>query len=200
MNDPLKYFAEAFVSRFQEATLIRKFVENTDVLGAYYEELVRERVQSILSLHRISTGAIITPVEIPIHDAAQIDTIVWSPLAMPAIFDSGRFALVPSESVRGIIEIKGSSSSIPKLREQIDKQRAPLSASYRRHAIGVVIRHQTNIPLGFELRREWTHPDVLKTTEPIVLNLFKDEGDQFVPNHEAIMAFAFFLAELSAKL
>jgi len=97
---------------------IRAFTDNPTLIGAYAEASVRRLVRNIVAPLRVSHGAIIYEKNVP-ADVAELDTIVWSPCPLPALFEEDDFALVPRGSAFGILEIK--RSNYPKVGEAIEK-------------------------------------------------------------------------------
>src|SRR5947209_5396581 len=87
---------------------IRKFTTNKDIIGAYAEASVRQLVARIVDPLRVSRGGIVWEGICP-DDVPQVDTIIWSPCPMPAMFEAGDFALVPRGSAHGFLEIKRSN-------------------------------------------------------------------------------------------
>jgi len=73
------------------------------------DECLARHVAKLVFPLRVCTGAVISeqlcsePAKVP-----QIDTIIWSPSALPAVYTAGDFGLVPRGSVFGIMEIKRS--------------------------------------------------------------------------------------------
>lgn len=108
----MRLVAEDLVRELTPNLTIKKFANNTDVIGAFAEASVRRFVDKMVAPARVSTGAVIseTLCEAP-DNVPQIDTIIWIPMPLPAIFEVGDFGLVPSMSVLGVIEIKRSSYS-----------------------------------------------------------------------------------------
>jgi hypothetical protein len=108
----MRMVADELVRELTPTATIKKFVDNSDVIGAFAEASVRRFVEKMVAPARVSTRAVIsetlcdTPDKVP-----QIDTIIWIPMPLPAIFEVGDFGLVPSMSVLGVIEIKRSSYS-----------------------------------------------------------------------------------------
>lgn len=100
-------------------TTIKKFADNSAILGAYCENVIQVWLQAFFK-ENISTGGIISPelYKDP-KKVAQLDHIIWKPSPLPAIFTVNDFALVPSNSAFGIVEIK--SSNYPKAVSAIEK-------------------------------------------------------------------------------
>jgi hypothetical protein len=87
---------------------IKQFTGNSDIIGQYAEESVRELVRKTVAPLRVSTGAVLDLLTVPDDKLPQLDTIVWTPSPSPAIFESGHFGLIPKGSSMGILEIKRS--------------------------------------------------------------------------------------------
>jgi len=108
----LDKLAHQLIHEIAPNNAIVTFADNSDVIGAFAEASVRQFVSKMVAPARVSTGAVISetlcrnPAEVP-----QIDTIIWTPTPLPAIFEVGDFALVPNTSVHGILEIKRSNYS-----------------------------------------------------------------------------------------
>lgn len=108
----LKLVADQVVAELTPNAAIRSLVTNSDVIGAFAEASVRSIVARVASPLRVCTGAVID--ERACSDPGsvrQIDTIIWSPSPVPAVFAAGEFGLVPRGSVFGILEIKRSNYS-----------------------------------------------------------------------------------------
>jgi hypothetical protein len=86
---------------------ITEFTGNSDLKGSYAEQTVRDLVLRMVSPMKVSTGAIIYEGICP-GSVPQLDTIIWAPCPVPAIFESGHFALVPRDSAMAFLEIKRS--------------------------------------------------------------------------------------------
>ncbi|MFL5330335.1 MAG: hypothetical protein ACJ8C4_15650 [Gemmataceae bacterium] len=108
----MRMVADEMIRDLTSNAAIKKFADNTDVIGAYAEAGVRRFVERMMAPARVSTGAVISeklcvnPKQVP-----QIDAIIWQPMPFIPIFEAGEFALVPSHSVLGILEIKRSCYS-----------------------------------------------------------------------------------------
>jgi hypothetical protein len=107
--DYWKLYAENLVSSLTANVNITKFTKNSAVIGAYAEATVIELVSKMVCPNRCSTGSIIDTQQVSDKDIKQLDCIIWSPTPNPAIFDTSGFALVPSQSVHGVIEVKRSA-------------------------------------------------------------------------------------------
>ena len=104
-----KRLSNQFIKEITPPNEFKRFVDNNDLLGKYIESAVRIFIKKIISNGKISTGGVISP-ENPLA-LNQIDVIIWKPNPFPAIFDSENFAIVPKNSVFGLIEIKSSNYS-----------------------------------------------------------------------------------------
>jgi hypothetical protein len=113
MNSLSEYYqllAHELVAGLSANSRIIEITRNPTILGAYAEATVKEFVERVVAPYRISTGTVVSPallrggMELP-----QIDLMVWSPSPLPAIFQSGEFAIVPHQSCLGVMEIKRSN-------------------------------------------------------------------------------------------
>lgn len=147
--------ANELVRELTPNSAIKKFADNSDVIGDFAEASVRRFVEKMVAPARVSTGAVISgalcdkPNQVP-----QIDTIIWIPTPFPAIFEAGDFGLVPSDSVLGVIEIKRSSYSNvgAKIKAVIDREKefmgkAADDAEYNAMpgAFGVICVHEKDL-------------------------------------------------------
>lgn len=107
--DYWKLYAENLVSSLTANVSITKFTKNPAVIGAYAEATIIDLVSKMVCPYRCSTGSIIGTGEVNSKDLKQLDCILWSPTPNPAIFDTAGFALVPDQSVHGVIEVKRSA-------------------------------------------------------------------------------------------
>lgn len=86
---------------------VAAFTKNADVLGAYAESVLYQFISRLISPLRLSSGTVISPEDFNSRqDTPQYDLIVWDPNPIPAILAEDRFALVPKNSVLGILEVK----------------------------------------------------------------------------------------------
>ena len=109
-KDTQQYFnalAEQLVGSVSASEQISRFTSNRDVVGAFAESLICQFVARTVHPLRISSGTVISPHSFKEKDATpQLDLIVWDPNPIPPIIAEDRFALVPRNSVLGIIEVK----------------------------------------------------------------------------------------------
>jgi hypothetical protein len=109
-KDTQDYFnalAEQLVGSVAASEQISRFTSNRDVVGAFAESLICQFVARIVHPLRISSGTVISPHAFKERDTTpQLDLIVWDPNPIPPIIAEDRFALVPRNSVLGIIEVK----------------------------------------------------------------------------------------------
>lgn len=136
----LQYFrnlSSQLVKEVSPPTEIKKFVDNSDILGAYIECAVRQFIRKIIYSGKINTGGIISP-EFP-KATNQIDTIIWATSPFPAIFEHENFAIVPKRSVFGIIEIKSSNyaGAVDKIKDSILSSKKLLIEERQENAIGI---------------------------------------------------------------
>ncbi len=106
----LRACAENLTHTLQPNARIKQLADNSEVIGAFAEASVREMVRRAAHPLMICTGAVVD-VEVEPKDVPQLDTIVWSPSPLPALFTAGDFGLVPRSSCFGILEIKRTAYS-----------------------------------------------------------------------------------------
>jgi hypothetical protein len=184
-------YAQAFAQPLQANGLLSRFVTNPNVTGAYAEAWVRAMTRNMLGHRfRISTGAVIRATD-KIRGSAnvpQCDLIVWDPSEMPAIFESGEFALVPLFAARAIIEIKRTCN-----REQVTqqlKERRKLLPDFG-PLLGVVITHPQSL-FDQECEPNWLAER--ETGEPPITRLLDANN---MPDTNGIMVFIYFLAQVA---
>jgi hypothetical protein len=139
-------YAQALAQPLQTDGLLNRFVTNRAVTGAYAEAWIGRHVRSMLGLKfRISTGAVVRASDSrrDLSKVPQCDVIIWDPSELPAVFETGDFALVPLHSVRAIIEVKRTTSNVDGFQDQLKKRRSLLPR--RRPLMGVVVRHSTSL-------------------------------------------------------
>lgn len=113
VEEARRYFeeiAQVFVQPLQAQGLLQGFTTNSALLGDYGEAWIRELVVKMLPGLRVSTGTMVRPTDRreSATSTPQIDILIWDPSWMPAVFECGDFAVVRTQSVRGIIEVKRS--------------------------------------------------------------------------------------------
>jgi len=191
-------YAEAFAQPLQANGLLSRFVTNQAVTGDYAEAWIRSMTRSMVGHRfRVSTGAVIRASG-AIRGVPQCDLIVWDPSEMPAVFESGEFALVPLFAARAIIEVERSMSTTEKLPEQL-KKRTELLPKFG-PVFGVVINHPKPLfkgecgPNWLERYKYDSPTGCYKTDEPPMTRLLDDENK---PDTNGIMAFIYFLAQVA---
>ena len=190
-----KDYAEAFSHPLTSNSLLGRFVNNPNVTGAYAESWLRSITASMLRQFRISTGTIIRPSDRlrPDPSNPQCDLIVWDPSDLPALFESGDFAIVPNFSVHAIIEIKRTLSNIKKLKEQLDFRRKYLPPQYNANVLGVVISHGNSL-FKDDVNAEWLKSISKSNDPPIIRLLDKKTGKA---DHSGVLAFIYFLSQIA---
>ncbi|GIK43891.1 MAG: hypothetical protein BroJett011_77240 [Chloroflexota bacterium] len=187
-------YAESFIHPLKSNALLGKFIANPDVTGSYAEAWIRSMVRNMLPQFRISTGAVIRASDQTrnLKSIPQCDLIIWDPSELPAIFEQGDFALVPTHSVQAIIEVKRSCSNINELTKQLESRRKLLRAKCRRNLLGIVIEHPKSLFDG-ETRPDWLKNEKWRKGCAMVCLLSNNE----TPNVDDIMAFIYFLAQIA---
>lgn len=180
---------------------IKPFVGNDpNLVGAFAEEQVREFVRATVSPLQVSHGAVIRAES---HGSGerlkQLDTIIWTPNPLPALFQVGEFALVPWENSMGVLEIKSSEYKVEVV-EKIDD----LSAMTYELTCGRPRPQQRGIPsvLGvIVLNRHQVSATALRPLveehKAVVLMDWKDEKPRV--NDEALLTFVNFLAGIRSR-
>jgi hypothetical protein len=204
-DDYWNLYAQAFAQPFQANALFSSFVTNPAITGAYAEAYVRSMIKNVLGqCFQISTGAVTRSQDKTrgLGSLPQCDVIVWDPSELPAIFESGEFALVPLFSVRAIIEIKrtGTKSEREALTQQLKQRQSLLrTASDMQFVLGVLINDDDPQPWFNDGRKP--SPDWLKAywsknpeTPPVTRLLHNNE-----PDTNGIMAFIYFLAQVALR-
>lgn len=139
---------------------MREFTGNNDIYGAFAEARVRQFVKRFVAPLRVSHGAIAyegncgSKVQTP-----QLDTIIWQPSLLPAIFEADDFAIVPRGSAVAYMEIKATpyrkaAQSIKKCMAREDEL-APAalkdeSGNKRHRAIGVFCYTEKTLPAAID--------------------------------------------------
>ncbi len=119
----LELVAAPLIDELKSVDGLKKFTTNSEVIGAHAEAIVRRLVSRVVHPLRTCTGAVVSqelcanPRTLP-----QIDTIIWMPAPVPALFEVGEFGIVPRSSSIAILEIKRSvySDVGKRLDEQLD--------------------------------------------------------------------------------
>jgi len=187
-------YAEAYVSQILQNDLFSKFTNNTAATGAYAESWIRNLVNEMLPSYKVSTGCIIHASDRALNetDQSQIDLIIWDPSELPAVFEHGSFALVPSFSVRGIIEVKRSCSNLEKFELQLKKQRDEVPQEWKKHILGVLVCHNKN-PFSVQAYPKWCSGVDVSSTPQITRILDKDGN----VDKEGVFALIYLLSQIS---
>ena len=113
--------APQILAELRPPSELQEFTRNTAVVGAYVEAAVRELIQRHVFPLRVASGAVIDQKNTPGDPSLpQIDTIIWAPSPVPAVFQVGDFALVPRSSAFGVLEIKSSAYDPCKLDKRLE--------------------------------------------------------------------------------
>jgi len=188
-------FAEAFAAPLKAGGLLKEFTTNTAVTGAYAEAWIRSMVASMLDKFRVSTGAIIRPMDRrrSLRSVPQCDIIVWDPSELPALFEKGGFALVPSHSARAVIEVKRTCSNFSKFQKQLKRQQACLTPKFRSNVLGIVISHNTRL-FTAEVTPDWLRQRCRE--DPLAITRLLPMGKDSV-DVDGVFAFVYFLAQIA---
>ncbi len=186
-------FAKSFAHPLTSNGLLGQLIKNPSVTGAYAEAWIMSIAKNMLPQYRISTGAVIRASDQTgdLRKIPQCDIIIWDSSELPAIFEKGDFALVPTQSVHAIIEIKRSCSDVNKLIEQLEKRRKLLRVNCRNNLLGIVIEHPKGLFDGV------VQPDWLKDPKWLKNFALISFLNRNIPNSNEIMAFVYFLSQVA---
>lgn len=188
-----KDYAEAFAHPLKSNGILSRFVQNPNITGAYAETWVRFLVKTMLPRFRLSTGTIIRPSD-RVHKGKQnpqCDLIVWDPTQLPALFEQGDFALVPTMSALAIIEVKRTCSNVEEFEKQLKERRDCLLDWRQQNVLGIVVNHKDAL-FGAEATPDWIK--VRGKTKPPAITRLLDEGNDADAN--GVFAFIYFLGQL----
>jgi hypothetical protein len=118
----LRRLAPHILADLKPPSGIKQFTHNSTLVGEYVEESVRKLVRGYLDPIRVCSGGVIDETQKPGAHVNQIDTIAWIPGPVPAVFEVGRFGLVPRSSSLGILEIKSSAYDVPELAVKTERE------------------------------------------------------------------------------
>jgi hypothetical protein len=122
----------------------------------------------------------------------QVDTIIWTPSPVPAVFEVGEFAMVPRSSSLGVLEVKSSAYDTGALDTR-------LSDHLLRKLVADAIPGEPEPLLGLgvicvrlakQSRRRVEH---MRNTASVVV-LFEQDGESYVPRPKDIYRLVNFLA------
>jgi hypothetical protein len=143
----LDFVAQQLVREMETAKELATFTKNSDLKGKYIEAVVRRFVRNAVHPFRVCTGSVLDN-ELTASGAKlrSIDTLIWAPNPVPALFDAGEFAMVPRSSAFGLLEIKLSDYGKEVSKEIADRTSDEFQRCYLwkenspdvRQAIGVV--------------------------------------------------------------
>lgn len=108
MKEYWRAYADELVDRLTANGRIDNFTKNSALIGAYAEASVSKLIRGTVAPFRCSVGSVIGGDFGPKSDLRQLDLIIWDPTPLPPIFEEGDFALVPYQSVLGVLEVKRS--------------------------------------------------------------------------------------------
>jgi len=107
--DPTAYLKQLGTELVRDVTAngaLASFTVSSDLKGVFAEATARRLIRNIVSPLRVSHGGVIWEGNAP-ERIAQIDTIIWQPNPVPAIFEVDDFALVPRGSAHVGFSILG---------------------------------------------------------------------------------------------
>jgi hypothetical protein len=194
----LKALAPHLLGDLQPPANLTRFTRNPAVVGAYVENAVRALVARYLAPLNVSTGAVIDQSnKVADPKLPQIDTIVWTPSPLPAVFEAGEFAMVPRSSALAVLEIKSSAYDISGLDGR-------LSAAVLRKLVADPLPGEDVADLGMgvvcvRLARQSRERIARMRNASRVVVLLDQEGDRYVPRAGDIYRLVNFLAAVRMR-
>lgn len=133
--------------RFTALQTVLQLTSNPDVKGAFIEAEIRRIYQSWTKDLSVSTGGILS-----VGTDDQIDGIIWDQEYMPAVVEVSDVVLVHPGSIRGIFEVKKSTSTLSDFSLRLARIEAQLSGSTARDfqesrrvpVLGIIISDRTD--------------------------------------------------------
>lgn len=188
-------FAQAFTHPLKSNALLGNFITNPAITGAYAEAWIKSIAISMSPQFRVSTGAVIRPMDQTrdLKTIPQCDLIIWDSSELPALFQQGDFALVPTFSVRAIIEVKRTCNDIPKLEEQLKERQKCLIPKLRNNVLGIVVSHPKPLFDGL-LEPDWLK-DRKWREKPAITRLLSNDSQE--ADVDGVFAFIYFLSQLA---
>lgn len=111
---------------------------NSDVIGAYTEEVLKSFITKWVTPCSLYTGALyktLSTAKTPL----QIDVIIHDPRQRPVVLQEGAFAVIHPAFVPGILEIKRTVKSRPGLSDDLEKIFQTHFRTNRFRVCGVVV-------------------------------------------------------------
>jgi hypothetical protein len=138
-------YADFLADELRPVLRIDAVTENTDLLGAFVESVVRRLIGRVVQPLRVCRGGIL---DYPEQKIAQQDVIIWAPFPAPAIFDVDGFGLVPRSSAFAVLEIKktdysGVDTQLEHFTDEVEQHRAAAAGQqrpgdYPTRALGII--------------------------------------------------------------
>lgn len=203
MNEQTREYYQAFAKHLARKIVpseeIKSFVGgHATLVGAFAEAQVRKFVRQVVAPLRVSHGAVIAPESYGAQRARQVDTIIWTPNPLPALFEVDDFALIPWMNSMGVVEIKSSAyKGVGKAIDQILEMECDLTLGRRPKekrgipaALGVVV-------LWRKASADSRLAELITDRKAVVL--LHQEGDQYHADTEAMLRFVNFLADVRRR-
>jgi len=202
-HDPaefLRLLAPHVVAELRPPPDLQRFTRNTAVIGAYVEAAVGQLIRRQVSPLHVATGAVIDQANTPGDPKLpQLDTIIWGPSPVPAVFRVGEFALVPRSSSFGVLEIKASAYDPADLDRRLSEE------FIRQVTADPASGEPTDMVAGLGvicLRKKTqsqTAVDAMKCAERVVV-LFEEQDDNTIqPRPKDIYRLVNFLGKLRLR-
>jgi hypothetical protein len=194
----LEALAPHLLGELRPPVELSRFTRNPAVVGAYVESAVRDLIVRFVAPLRVCTGAVIDQSNKPFDPRLpQVDTIVWAPSPVPAVFAAGEFAMVPLSSSFGVLEVKSSAYDIAKL----DKRLAP---GLLRRLVAARLQGEPKPVLGMgvvcvRLANQSARKLARMRNAGSVVVLFDQVGNRYVPRVKDIYRLVNFLAAVRLR-
>ncbi len=191
-----KKYAEALGSNLSSVNSITQFTKNPDVIGQYAEKVVRNLLKDCIDPLKISSGTIIGPKFKTGFTLPQIDLILWDANPLPPIFKLDDFALVPQNSVAGILEIKKTdySQGIDDIEKGYKSSKILLPNFSKDSFFGIICVLDKLKPNG---NNKYTK--LRKTTKNKVTYLLEKNNDGYRVNYRGVFEFINFIGTVKKK-
>ena len=189
----LEALAPHLLGELKPPAELARFTRNTAVVGAYVESAVRSLIVRYVSPLYVSTGAVIDQSnQLSDPKLPQVDTIIWTPSPVPAVFEVGEFAMVPRSSSLGVLEIKSSAYDT----EGLDSR---LSGRFLRRLVADAMPGEPQPVLGLgvicvRLAKQSRRSIERMRNGASVVVLFDQVGEKYVPRTKDIYRLVNFLA------
>jgi hypothetical protein len=193
----LEALAPHLLGELRPPAELSRFTRNPAIVGAYVESAVRNLIVRFVAPLRVCTGAVIDESNEPSDPTLpQVDTIIWTPSPVPAVFAAGEFGMVPRSSSLGVLEVKSSAYNIRRLDERLEP------ALLRTLVADPIGERDPVLGMGVicvRLARQSANRLARMRNARNVVVLFEQSRDTYVPRTEDIYRLVNFLAAVRLR-